>query len=50
MSGTLVAPYGHLIRRLRAFTNQTANQEPKWRHSRPELTTGYKPRSFEPAY
>ncbi len=22
------------------------NKEPKWRHSRPELTTGYHPRSF----
>jgi hydrogenase small subunit len=50
MSGTLVAPYGHLIRSLRAFTNRTGNQEPKWRHPRPELTTGYKPRTYQSAY
>ena len=31
--------------RLRAFTNQTLNKEPKWRHRRPELTTGYHPTS-----
>ena len=32
-----------LIRTLRAITNRTVNKEPKWRHSRPELTTGYQP-------
>jgi hydrogenase small subunit len=38
--------YGGIIRTLRAFTNDTVNQEPKWRHPRGELTTGYKPRHY----
>jgi hydrogenase small subunit len=38
--------YGGIIRTLRNFTNETANQEPKWRHSRGELTTGYKPKHY----
>jgi len=46
MSGTLVAPYGRLIRTLRSFTNTTSNKEPRWRHPGPELTTGYKPRYY----
>ena len=29
------------IRALRSMTNATVNKEPKWRHNRPELTTGY---------
>lgn len=33
--------YGPLIRRLRSITLGTANKEPKWRHTGPELTTGY---------
>ena len=28
------------------LTNHTVNKEPKWRHRRPELTTGYHPRSY----
>ena len=28
---------------LRGITNNTVNKEPKWRHNRPELTTGYDP-------
>lgn len=36
--------YGPLIRRLRSITNHTVNEEPKWRHNRPELTSGYQPR------
>lgn len=35
--------YGDLIRRLRSITNKTVSEEPKWRHNRPELTTGYDP-------
>ena len=42
-SSTLVQPYGRLIRFLRTITNATANEEPKWRHNRPELTTGCDP-------
>jgi hydrogenase small subunit len=32
-----------MIRALRGITNATVNKEPKWRHNRPELTTGYQP-------
>jgi hypothetical protein len=33
-----------LIRALRPLTQSTLNQEPKWRHNRAELATGYQPR------
>ncbi len=46
VSGTAIAPYGKTIRMLRSLTNSTVNKEPKWRHSRAELTTGYKPRTY----
>ena len=32
------------MRRLRGITNRTMNTEPKWRHNRDALTTGYDPR------
>ena len=35
--------YGFVVRALRSITHSTANKEPKWRHRRPELTTGYQP-------
>jgi hydrogenase small subunit len=38
--------YGRVIRGLRSFTNATVNKEPKWRHRRPELTTGYHPTTY----
>jgi hydrogenase small subunit len=41
LSSSLVKPYGRLVYWLRGFTNKTLNEEPKWRHNRPELTTGY---------
>jgi hydrogenase small subunit len=41
LSSSLVKPYGRLVYWLRGFTNKTFNEEPKWRHNRPELTTGY---------
>lgn len=44
LSSAMTATYGSLIRRLRAITNWTDNKEPKWRHNRPELTSGYQPR------
>jgi hydrogenase small subunit len=44
LSSMMQAPYGNLIRRLRSITNHTVNQEPKWRHNRTELTSGYNPR------
>jgi hydrogenase small subunit len=49
MSSTAVGLYGKIIRTLRGFTNRTANKEPKWRHARPQLTTGYQPTSYTPA-
>ena len=42
-SAVSVKAYGALIRKLRSITNRTVNKEPKWRHNRPELTTGYDP-------
>ena len=41
-----VALYGRAVVALRSITNATVNKEPKWRHPRPELTTGYQPRTF----
>ncbi|MCY0885237.1 MAG: hydrogenase expression protein HypE [Firmicutes bacterium] len=41
MSSTALGVYGRLIRSLRAVTNETLNKEPSWRHTGPELTTGY---------
>jgi hydrogenase small subunit len=44
LSSTLQGAYGPMIRRLRGITNKTMSEEPRWRHNRPELTTGYQPR------
>ncbi len=38
--------YGRAVSALRSFTNSTLNHEPKWRHPRPELTTGYQARTY----
>src|SRR3954447_21126499 len=38
-----IGTYGKIIRMLRAITNNTANKEPKWRHTGTKLTTGYQP-------
>ena len=46
VSAGMIGVYGKTIRSLRAFTNKTVNKEPKWRHTRPELTTGYTPRTY----
>src|SRR6476469_9738933 len=43
-----IGGYGRLIRVLRAITNRSVNKEPKWRHARPDLTTGYKPKYYAP--
>jgi hydrogenase small subunit len=37
---------GGVVRSLRKITNRTLNKEPRWRHSRSELTTGYTPRHY----
>ena len=46
LSLTAVGLYGRIIKRLRGFTQNTANKEPKWRHNRAELTTGYRPTTY----
>ena len=46
LSAGSIGLYGRAIRSLRAFTNETVNKEPKWRHPRAELTTGYQSRTF----
>jgi len=45
-SSTLILQYGKLIRSLRAITNSAVNKEPKWRHPKPVLTTGYNPKHY----
>ena len=46
VSTAAIGIYGQAIRALRSMTNDTVNQEPKWRHPRAELTTGYHPSSY----
>ncbi|MGI8847525.1 MAG: hydrogenase expression protein HypE [Candidatus Dormibacteria bacterium] len=46
ISSKLIGTYGKGIRAMRSLTNSTMNKEPKWRHNRPELTTGDKPRNY----
>jgi hydrogenase small subunit len=46
VSSAAVGVYGRAIRALRTLTQATVNKEPKWRHPRAELTTGYHPRSY----
>ncbi len=46
LSSSMVSMYGKLVRKLRSFTNTTANKEPKWRHRGPRLTTGYHPTTY----
>ncbi len=43
LSTSAVVMYGRTVRALRGFTRASVNREPEWRHSRPELTTGYEP-------
>ncbi|MEV0972613.1 hydrogenase expression protein HypE [Microtetraspora glauca] len=44
VSSAMSSAYGGMIRRLRGITNTTVNEEPRWRHNRPKLTSGYAPR------
>jgi hydrogenase small subunit len=44
LSSSVMKVYGPFIRRMRGITNKSANREPKWRHNKGELTTGYDPR------
>jgi hydrogenase small subunit len=47
MSSATAGVYGAMVRKLRTITNKTVNQEPKWRHNRDELTTGYEPKALQ---
>jgi hydrogenase small subunit len=47
LSSAITKTYGPMIRRLRGITNKTVDKEPKWRHNRPELNTGYAPRYLQ---
>jgi hydrogenase small subunit len=49
LSSALGKPYGLVIRKLRSITNDTLNKEPKWRHNKSELTSGYDPRWRAPS-
>ena len=44
LSSAMSNVYGSMIRQLRSLTNHTVNKEPKWRHNRAQLTSGYSPR------
>jgi hydrogenase small subunit len=46
VSAGAASMYGKAIRTLRSFTQDTVNKEPKWRHPRPELTTGHHPKAY----
>ena len=43
ISSAVISTYGSAIRKLRSFTTQTLDKEPKWRHNGRQLTTGYRP-------
>jgi hydrogenase small subunit len=47
VSSAMTGTYGALVRRMRGITNKTVNKEPKWRHNRDELTTGYEPKALQ---
>jgi len=44
ISSSAIGVYGSVVRKMRGITNHTLDKEPKWRHTGPELTTGYRPR------
>lgn len=46
LSTTAVQIWGKAIVALRKLTQDTLNKEPKWRHSGPKLTTGYRPKNY----
>jgi hydrogenase small subunit len=43
VSTNFISIYGGMIRNLRRVTNHTVNEEPSWRHTGRDLTTGYQP-------
>jgi len=46
VSSGAIGIYGRAVKALRSITNNTVNKEPRWRHPRAELTTGYHPRTY----
>jgi hydrogenase small subunit len=44
VSTRAVKAYGTMIRKLRSITAKTVDEEPTWRHTGSQLTTGYTPR------
>jgi len=46
ISAGTIGVYGKAVKALRSITNKTVNKEPKWRHPRPVLTTGYHPTAY----
>ena len=46
ISSSMIGVYGRMIRTLRSITNTSMNKEPKWRHRKPRLTTGYQPKTY----
>ena len=49
LSATAIGIYGRVIRWLRGITRDSLNKEPKWRHTGPDLTTGYQPTTYTKA-
>jgi hydrogenase small subunit len=47
VSTTMINIYGRVIRNLRSLTNDTVNKETRWRHRGRELTTGYRPTTYQ---
>jgi hydrogenase small subunit len=47
VSSTLIKTYGKFIRAMRGITNRVLDEEPKWHHNGPALTTGYDPHAPE---
>jgi hydrogenase small subunit len=43
VSSAVSSVYGGMVKTLRNFTMNTVDKEPKWRHNRAQLTTGYRP-------
>ena len=43
VSSAAISAYGKMIRKLRSVTSKTIDEEPKWRHDKQKLTTGYTP-------
>lgn len=46
VSSMLSGALGGIVKSLRGITNRTLNKEPRWRHRRGELTTGYAPKHY----